>query len=306
MSGLNPAGVQVTSFKQPTSAELAHGWLWRHIVALPPRGQIGIFNRSHYEEVVAVRVHPQWLAAQAIDPARGEQARVLEGALRGHPDVGALPNRSGTRVVKFFLHVSRDEQRQRFLDRVAEPEKNWKFSPERRRGAQALGRLPARVRRGARRDEHEGIALVRDPRRPQVVHADGGRLDPGPSPGRTWTRSSPSRREDRATMGRGQGARGGVRRRRPRRPPARSGGLRSEGGGAARLDRLDDPRVHGGHRAVEAAEGRPRHHGHAHGRGRRDRRHAGLVPDQRHLAEEVALAQLRDPRSAADDLARPP
>ena len=129
MSGLNPAGVQVTSFKQPTSAELAHGWLWRHIVALPPRGQIGIFNRSHYEEVVAVRVHPQWLEAQAIDPARGEQAGFWKERFEDIRMWERYLDRSGTRVVKFFLHVSRDEQRQRFLDRVAEPEKNWKFSP---------------------------------------------------------------------------------------------------------------------------------------------------------------------------------
>jgi PPK2 family polyphosphate:nucleotide phosphotransferase len=129
MSGLNPAGVQVTSFKQPTSAELAHGWLWRHIVALPPRGQIGIFNRSHYEEVVAVRVHPQWLEAQAIDPARGEDGAFWKERFEDIRTWERYLHRSGTRVVKFFLHVSRDEQRRRFLDRVAEPEKNWKFSP---------------------------------------------------------------------------------------------------------------------------------------------------------------------------------
>ena len=101
MSGLNPAGVQVTSFKQPTSAELAHGWLWRHIVALPPRGQIGIFNRSHYEEVVAVRVHPQWLEAQAIDPVRGEQAGFWKERFEDIRTWERYLSRSGTRVVKF-------------------------------------------------------------------------------------------------------------------------------------------------------------------------------------------------------------
>jgi PPK2 family polyphosphate:nucleotide phosphotransferase len=129
MSGLNPAGVQVTSFKQPTTGELAHGWLWRHFVALPPRGQIGIFNRSHYEEVVALRVHPEWLAAQAIDPARAERAEFWKERFEDTRTWERYLTRTGTRVVKFFLHVSRDEQRERFLDRVAEPEKNWKFSP---------------------------------------------------------------------------------------------------------------------------------------------------------------------------------
>jgi PPK2 family polyphosphate:nucleotide phosphotransferase len=129
MGGLNPQGVSVTSFKQPTSTELAHGWLWRSQVAVPARGDIGIFNRSHYEEVLAVRVHPEWLAAQSIDPARGTDPGFWE---QRYEDITAWERSlhgSGTRVVKFFLHVSREEQRRRFLDRVAEPEKNWKFSP---------------------------------------------------------------------------------------------------------------------------------------------------------------------------------
>jgi len=129
MSGLNPQGVEVTSFKQPTSAELAHGWLWRHQAALPPRGRIGIFNRSHYEEVVAVRVHPQWLAAQSIEPAQGERPDFWKERFEAIRTWERYLQRSGTRVVKFFLHVSKGEQRKRFLDRVAEPEKNWKFSP---------------------------------------------------------------------------------------------------------------------------------------------------------------------------------
>jgi PPK2 family polyphosphate:nucleotide phosphotransferase len=129
MGGLNPQGVSVTSFKQPTSTELAHGWLWRSQVAVPARGDIGIFNRSHYEEVLAVRVHPEWLAAQSIDPARGTDPGFWE---QRYEDITAWERSlhgSGTRVVKFFLHLSREEQRRRFLDRVAEPEKNWKFSP---------------------------------------------------------------------------------------------------------------------------------------------------------------------------------
>ena len=129
MSGLNPQGVRVTSFKQPTRTELAHDWLWRCQLALPARGEIGIFNRSHYEEVVAVRVHPEYLAGQAIDPAECRRARFWKQRLE---DIAAWERhleRSGTRVVKFFLHVSRDEQRERFLARADEAEKNWKFSP---------------------------------------------------------------------------------------------------------------------------------------------------------------------------------
>ncbi len=127
MSGLNPQGVRVTSFKQPSKAELAHDWLWRCQLALPARGEIGIFNRSHYEEVVAVRVHPEYLAGQALDPARADDGFWDER----FEDIVAWErhlHRNGTRVVKFFLHVSREEQRQRFLDRAAEPEKQWKFS----------------------------------------------------------------------------------------------------------------------------------------------------------------------------------
>jgi len=127
MSGLNPQGVRVTSFKQPSKAELGHDWLWRCQIALPARGEIGIFNRSHYEEVVAVRVHPEFLAGQAIDPAKAD-----DGFWKArHEAIVAWErhlHRSGTRVVKFFLHVSKDEQRQRFLDRAAEQEKHWKFS----------------------------------------------------------------------------------------------------------------------------------------------------------------------------------
>ena len=128
MGGVNPQGVRVTSFKQPTVHELAHDWLWRHQVALPMRGEIGIFNRSHYEEVVVLRVHPEHLAGQAQDPAAGKKREFWE---QRYEDIAAWErhlHRSGTRVLKFFLHVSRAEQRQRFLDRAQEPDKHWKFS----------------------------------------------------------------------------------------------------------------------------------------------------------------------------------
>ena len=119
MSGLNPQGVRVTSFKQPTRTELAHDWLWRHQLALPARGEIGIFNRSHYEEVIVVRVHPEYLGGQEADwEERYDAITGWERHLHA----------SGTRVVKFFLNVSKKEQRERFLARAEEADKNWKFS----------------------------------------------------------------------------------------------------------------------------------------------------------------------------------
>jgi PPK2 family polyphosphate:nucleotide phosphotransferase len=129
MSGLNPQGVRVTSFKQPTRTELAHDWLWRCQLALPARGEIGIFNRSHYEEVVVVRVHPEYLAAQAIDPDKAGKRSFWDDRFEDITAWERHLDRSGTRVVKFFLHVSKDEQRERLLARAEDPEKNWKFSP---------------------------------------------------------------------------------------------------------------------------------------------------------------------------------
>lgn len=127
MSGVNPQGVRVVSFKQPSSEELAHDFLWRISNALPERGQIGIFNRSHYEEVVALRVHPEWLAKQNLPPGpRG--GRFWKERFE---DINAFErhlDRNGTKIVKFFLQVSRGEQRRRFLARLDTPEKQWKFS----------------------------------------------------------------------------------------------------------------------------------------------------------------------------------
>src|SRR4051794_4183025 len=127
MSGVNPQGVQVVSFKQPSSAELGHDFLWRISNALPQRGRIGIFNRSHYEEVVALRVHPEWLEPQRLPPgARDDrfwQARYEDiNAFERHLD------RNGTKVVKFFLHVSKAGQKERFLARLDTPGKEWKFN----------------------------------------------------------------------------------------------------------------------------------------------------------------------------------
>jgi PPK2 family polyphosphate:nucleotide phosphotransferase len=127
MSGVNPQGVQVVSFKQPSSEDLEHDFLWRISNALPARGQIGIFNRSHYEEVIALRVHPEWLARQNL-PVGDRGAEFWDNR---YDDINAFErhlDRSGTKIVKFFLHVSRDEQKRRFLARLDEPGKQWKFS----------------------------------------------------------------------------------------------------------------------------------------------------------------------------------
>jgi PPK2 family polyphosphate:nucleotide phosphotransferase len=128
MSGVNPQGCQVASFKQPSSLELDHDFLWRTSLHLPERGRIGIFNRSYYEEVLVVRVHPEYLAAQRLPDADPKSADFWKGRLRSILDHEAHLHRNGTRIVKFFLHVSAEEQRRRFLDRIDQPEKNWKFN----------------------------------------------------------------------------------------------------------------------------------------------------------------------------------
>ena len=127
MSGVNPQGCEVTSFKAPSATELDHDYLWRAHVRVPERGRIGIFNRSYYEEVLVVRVHQEYLETQKLPPGaitkhiwdeRYEDIRNFERYL----------SRNGIMIRKFFLHVSRDEQKRRFLERVSNPDKNWKFS----------------------------------------------------------------------------------------------------------------------------------------------------------------------------------
>ena len=127
MSGVNPQGCQVSSFKAPTSEDLDHDYLWRCVKQLPERGRIGIFNRSYYEETLVVRVHPEFLAGQKLPPEcvtkdiwdeRFHDIRAFERYLR----------RNGTVVLKFFLHVSKDEQQKRFMERLDQPDKHWKFS----------------------------------------------------------------------------------------------------------------------------------------------------------------------------------
>ena len=127
MSGVDPAGCQVFSFKQPNSEELDHDFLWRTAKSLPQRGRIGIFNRSYYEEVLVVRVHPEYLANQKL-PYRVALDELWQQRYESIRDHEKHLARNGTVVLKFWLNVSREEQRRRFLSRLEEPEKNWKFS----------------------------------------------------------------------------------------------------------------------------------------------------------------------------------
>jgi PPK2 family polyphosphate:nucleotide phosphotransferase len=128
MSGVNPQGCQVTSFKQPSADELRHDFLWRAVRALPPRGTIGLFNRSYYEEVLVVRVHHEMLSSEGLDPESGRKA-LWRDRYRSIRDLEAHLARNGTRIVKVFLHLSKDEQGKRFLDRIDQPAKNWKLTP---------------------------------------------------------------------------------------------------------------------------------------------------------------------------------
>jgi PPK2 family polyphosphate:nucleotide phosphotransferase len=128
MSGINPQGCQVFSFKHPSAMELDHDFLWRTSQCLPERGRIGIFNRSYYEEVLIVRVHPEILRSQGLPDALVDEKTIWQDRYRSIVDLENHLYRNGTRIVKFFLHLSKDEQRKRFLKRIDEPEKNWKFS----------------------------------------------------------------------------------------------------------------------------------------------------------------------------------
>jgi PPK2 family polyphosphate:nucleotide phosphotransferase len=128
MSGINPQACRVSSFKQPSAAELKHDFLWRTVIELPQRGQIGIFNRSYYEEVLIVRVHPEMLRAESLPDELADDSSIWRDRYRSIVDLERHLARNGTRVVKFFLHLSKDEQRRRFLERIETPEKNWKFS----------------------------------------------------------------------------------------------------------------------------------------------------------------------------------
>jgi PPK2 family polyphosphate:nucleotide phosphotransferase len=128
MSGVNPQGCEVASFKQPSAEELEHDFLWRSTQRLPGRGRIGIFNRSYYEEVLVVRVHPEILRGEGLAGGLRDEKEVWRERYRSIVDLERHLDCNGTRVVKIFLHLSKEEQRQRFLARIDEPDKNWKFS----------------------------------------------------------------------------------------------------------------------------------------------------------------------------------
>jgi len=128
MSGVNPQGCQVFSFKHPSVAELEHDFLWRTTRHLPPRAKIGIFNRSYYEEVLIARVHPEILKTEHVPDATHPDSGVWRQRYRSIMDLEKHLHANGTRIVKFFLHLSKDEQRKRFIERIDQPDKNWKFS----------------------------------------------------------------------------------------------------------------------------------------------------------------------------------
>ena len=128
MSGVNPQGCQVFSFKQPSAEELQHDFLWRTTKCLPEKGRIGIFNRSYYEEVLILRVHPELLSNEGVPDGESSHEDFWEGRYKSILQFEKHLHRNGTRIIKFFLHLSKEEQRKRFLLRIDDPEKNWKFS----------------------------------------------------------------------------------------------------------------------------------------------------------------------------------
>ena len=128
MSGVNPQGCQVFSYKHPSPAELQHDFLWRTTRDLPERGRIGIFNRSYYEEVLIARVHPEILRSEGVPGAPGDDKVIWHDRYRSINNLERHLHGNGTRVIKFYLHLSKEEQRKRFIERIDEPDKNWKFS----------------------------------------------------------------------------------------------------------------------------------------------------------------------------------
>jgi PPK2 family polyphosphate:nucleotide phosphotransferase len=128
LSGVNPQGCEVSSFKEPSAEELRHDFLWRTTCRLPERGRIGIFNRSYYEEVLVVRVHPEILRNQGLPPGLLDEKKIWNQRYRSIVDMEDHLHRNGTKIVKIFLHLSKEEQRKRFLARIDDPDKNWKFS----------------------------------------------------------------------------------------------------------------------------------------------------------------------------------
>jgi PPK2 family polyphosphate:nucleotide phosphotransferase len=127
MSGVNPEGCQTFNFKQPSAEDLEHDFFWREYKCLPERGRIGIFNRSYYEDVLVVKVHPEILNNQQLPPELTDKNKVWKNRYRSIVDIERHLYNNGTRIIKFFLHISEDEQKKRFLERIDQPDKNWKF-----------------------------------------------------------------------------------------------------------------------------------------------------------------------------------
>ena len=171
-SGINPQGCHVTSFKAPSQEELDHDYMWRCVRALPERGRIGIFNRSYYEEVLVVRVHDELLAAQKLPP-KLVTPRIWDERFEDIRNFERYLTRNGTVIRKFFLHVSREEQRKRFLARLDEPEKNWKFAAGDVRERAHWNEYMRAYEQMIRNTATQRRALVRGAGRSQVVHAAG-------------------------------------------------------------------------------------------------------------------------------------
>ena len=211
MSGVNPQGVEVHSFKVPSSENLDHDYLWRYQKRLPERGHIGIFNRSYYEEVLVVRVHPQILEGQKI-PAKLKDRGIWKRRYREINDWEHYLTDQGYRIVKIFLNVSKDEQRDRLVTRIDDAERNWKFSAADVNELPSLGRLPGRVRRRAVEHEHAVGTVVRHPGRQQALR-----------PARRGCRDPRHAGQDRPALSVGLGRGPGRVRGRPRRAAGRQG-----------------------------------------------------------------------------------
>ena len=207
MSGVNPQGVHVVSFKKPSSEELDHDFLWRTAKALPERGRIGIFNRSHYEEVVALRVHPEWLDAQRLPPGPRDEAFWQER----YEDINAFErhlDRNGTKIVKFFLHVSKAEQKERFLARLDSPARSGSSTPPTSKSGRGGTTTWTPSRPHSRRPRRRGR---RGTWCPPTTSCDAGSSRADPRGDRQFTRSSLAQRHGcraRCQRGGAQEARG--------------------------------------------------------------------------------------------------
>ncbi len=202
MSGINPQGCEVTSFKAPTSDDLDHDFLWRTARCLPQRGRIGIFNRSYYEEVLVVRVHPEILAKQKL-PSKLVAKRIWQERYQDIASHERYLARNGVLILKFFLHVSKAEQKKRFLERIDEPEKNWKFSSADVAERTLLEEVHDGLRGHDPRDGGAARAVVRGARRQEMVRPARGRGRRCRRDGRLGSRLPGPRRGPEGGPGRG-------------------------------------------------------------------------------------------------------